>query len=66
MTAARPSAALLVTGQELLLGLVADANTRFLAHELDALGIDLRRVSIVGDAHEEIVTGCGSSSATIS
>lgn len=57
MTAARPSAALLVTGQELLLGLVADANTRFLAHELDALGIDLRRVSIVGDAHEEIVAG---------
>ena len=49
MTAGRPSAALLITGQELLLGLVADANTRFLAHELDALGIELRRVSIVGD-----------------
>ena len=49
VTASRPSAALLVTGQELLLGLVADANTRFLAHELDALGIELRRVSIVGD-----------------
>jgi nicotinamide-nucleotide amidase len=57
VTAARPTAALLVTGQELLLGLVADANTRFLAHELDALGIELRRVSVVGDAHEEIVTG---------
>ena len=42
MTSGRPSAALLVTGQELLLGLVADANTRFLAHELDALGIELR------------------------
>jgi nicotinamide-nucleotide amidase len=57
VTAARPSAALLITGQELLLGLVADANTRFLAHELDAIGIELRRVSIVGDAHEEIVSG---------
>jgi competence/damage-inducible protein CinA-like protein len=57
VTAARPSAALLVTGQELLLGLVADANTRFLAHELDALGFDLRRVSIVGDGHEEIAAG---------
>ena len=36
VTAGRPAAALLVTGQELLLGLVADANTRFLARELDA------------------------------
>jgi nicotinamide-nucleotide amidase len=57
VTSRRPSAALLVTGQELLLGLVADANTRFLAHELDALGIELRRVSVVGDAREEIVAG---------
>jgi nicotinamide-nucleotide amidase len=57
VTSARPSAALLVTGQELLLGLVSDANTRFLAHELDALGIELRRVSIVGDAREEIAAG---------
>ena len=57
MTAGRPTAALLVTGQELLLGLVADANTRFLAHELDALGIELRRVAIVGDGREEIAAG---------
>jgi nicotinamide-nucleotide amidase len=46
-----------VTGQELLLGLIADGNTRFLAHELDALGIELRRVSIVGDGEDEIVAG---------
>ena len=52
MTSGRPTAALLVTGQELLLGLVADANTRFLAHELDALGLELRRVSTVGDGHD--------------
>ena len=57
MTPGRPTAALLVTGQELLLGLVADANTRFLAHELDELGIELRRVSIVGDARDEIAAG---------
>jgi nicotinamide-nucleotide amidase len=57
VTPPRPTAALLVTGQELLLGLIADGNTRFLAHELDALGIELRRVSIVGDAEEEIVAG---------
>ena len=57
MTLSRPTAALLVTGQELLLGLIADGNTRFLAHELDALGIELRRVSIVGDGLGEIVAG---------
>ena len=57
MTAGRPAAAVLVTGQELLLGLVADANTRFLARELDRLGIELRRVSIVGDAQGEIAAG---------
>ena len=57
MTPGRPTAALLVTGQELLLGLVADANTRFLAHELDELGIELQRVSIVGDGHDEIAQG---------
>jgi nicotinamide-nucleotide amidase len=57
VTSGRPSAALLVTGQELLLGLVADANTQFLAHELDALGIELRRVSVVGDGRDEIVAG---------
>jgi nicotinamide-nucleotide amidase len=57
VTAGRPVAALLVTGQEILLGLVADANTRFLAHELDALGIELLRVSVVGDGHDEIVAG---------
>ena len=57
MTTARPAAAVLVTGQELLLGLVADANTRFLARELDRLGIELRRVSIVGDGHDEIAAG---------
>ncbi|HET6171429.1 MAG TPA: competence/damage-inducible protein A [Gaiellales bacterium] len=57
MTARRPAAALLITGQELLLGLVADANTRFLAHELDGLGIELRRVSVVGDGRDEIATG---------
>jgi nicotinamide-nucleotide amidase len=57
VTTGRPAAALLVTGQELLLGLVADANTRFLARELDRLGIELRGVSVVGDGRDEIVRG---------
>ena len=40
----QPTAAVLITGSELLLGLIADRNTEFLARELDALGLDLRRV----------------------
>jgi nicotinamide-nucleotide amidase len=54
---ARPSAALLVTGSELLLGLVADRNTSFLAQALDRLGLDLRRALVVGDGEEDIAEG---------
>jgi nicotinamide-nucleotide amidase len=53
----RPSAAILITGSELLLGLVADRNTSFLARTLDRLGVDLQRVLLVGDAEHEIVDG---------
>ena len=51
---AQPTAAVLVTGSELLLGLTADRNSGYLARELDALGIELRRVLTVGDGLEEI------------
>ena len=44
----RPTAAILITGSELLLGLVADRNTSFLAQTLDRLGLDLQRVLLVG------------------
>jgi competence/damage-inducible protein CinA-like protein len=54
---ARPTAAILITGSELLLGLVADRNTSFLARTLDHLGIDLQRVLLVGDREDEIVDG---------
>jgi nicotinamide-nucleotide amidase len=54
---ARPTAAILITGSELLLGLVADRNTVFLARALDRLGIDLQRVLVVGDSENEIVDG---------
>jgi nicotinamide-nucleotide amidase len=56
-TSARPTAALLITGSELLLGLVADRNTSFLAQTLDRLGLDLQRVLLVGDGEDEIVAG---------
>jgi nicotinamide-nucleotide amidase len=53
----RPTAAILITGSELLLGLVADRNTSFLARALDRLGVDLQRVLLVGDSEDEIVGG---------
>jgi nicotinamide-nucleotide amidase len=53
----RPTAALLITGSELLLGLVADRNTSFLAQTLDRLGLDLQRVLVVGDGEDEMVEG---------
>ena len=52
-----PSAGLLLTGSELLLGLIADEHTRYLARELDRLGVGLRRVVLVGDEREEIAGG---------
>src|SRR5207302_469152 len=55
--AGRPSAGLLITGSELLLGLVADRNTSFLAQALDRLGVDLERVLVVGDGEDAIVEG---------
>jgi nicotinamide-nucleotide amidase len=56
-TSPRPTAALLITGSELLLGLVADRNTSFLAQTLDRLGLDLQRVLVVGDGEDEIAEG---------
>jgi molybdopterin-biosynthesis enzyme MoeA-like protein len=56
-TSPRPTAAILITGSELLLGLVADRNTSFLAQTLDRLGLDLRRVLLVGDGEDEIADG---------
>ena len=54
-----PTAGLLLTGSELLLGLIADEHTRYLARELERLGVGLRRVILVGDEHDEIARGLG-------
>ena len=52
-----PAAGLLLTGSELLLGLISDAHTRFLARELDRIGVPLRRVLLVGDERSELADG---------
>jgi nicotinamide-nucleotide amidase len=44
-----PTAEIIAIGTELLLGVTQDTNTSYLAQELNRLGIDLFRTSIVGD-----------------
>ncbi len=50
-----PSAAMLVIGDEILSGRTQDTNTRYLAGELTARGIDLKEVRVVPDDHAAIV-----------
>jgi len=51
----RRTAAVLVVGNEILAGFTQDTNSHWLAQRLRDLGIDLRRVSVVGDAVGDIV-----------
>ncbi|MBM3151653.1 MAG: competence/damage-inducible protein A, partial [Chloroflexi bacterium] len=44
-----PSAEIIAIGTELLLGEISDTNTRFIARALRSLGLDLFRVTTVGD-----------------
>ena len=55
-TAAMPTAAMLVIGDEILSGRTRDANMHHLAAELTRIGIDLREVRIIGDERQEIIT----------
>jgi molybdenum cofactor synthesis domain-containing protein len=54
MSAANPTAAILLIGNEILSGKVEDENARFLTKELRALGVALRRIEVVPDVTEEI------------
>ena len=51
----RPQAAVLLTGSELLRGVIHDRNAPFLAAELERMGFEVRRTLIVGDAYEDVV-----------
>ena len=46
---ARPTAAILVTGDEVLLGRTREANARYLAADLDARGVNVAEIRIVPD-----------------
>ena len=50
-----PSAEIIAIGTELLLGETTDTNTRFIAHALRGLGVDLFRATTVGDNADRIV-----------
>lgn len=54
------SVSILATGSELLDGRVVDTNSNFVASELTALGLKLRRVTAVDDDLGEIVAGLSS------
>src|SRR5207244_643878 len=49
-----PRAAVVVTGSELVHGVLADANAPFLARELLRLGLELQRIVVVGDRPEQL------------
>ena len=52
----QPTAAIILIGNELLSGKVADTNATYLIGRLRELGVRLRRVSIVADASQDIQT----------
>jgi competence/damage-inducible protein CinA-like protein len=49
-----PTVEFLVTGDEVMRGLIADTNTQITASRLYPLGVSLRRTSVVGDRGEDI------------
>ena len=49
-----PSAEIITIGTEILLGEIVDTNTRYIAHLLRGLGVDLYRTSTIGDNVERI------------
>jgi nicotinamide-nucleotide amidase len=50
----RPTAAILLTGSELLRGVISDRNASFLAERFEQLGLEPRRTLVVGDPIADI------------
>ncbi|HVI37798.1 MAG TPA: competence/damage-inducible protein A, partial [Gaiellales bacterium] len=53
----RPTAAILLTGSELLRGVISDRNAAYLAERLEALGFSMHRTLMVGDPLADIEGG---------
>lgn len=58
-----PTAGILLIGEELLSGKVVDENARFLVKELRQLGVLTRRIEVVPDEPDEIISAVRSMSA---
>ena len=58
-----PSAEIITIGTEILLGEIVDTNTRYIAHTLRGLGVDLYRTSTIGDNVERIAEAIRNSMA---
>jgi nicotinamide-nucleotide amidase len=52
--AGRPRAAVVLTGSELVTGVISDANGRWLAHELTRLGFEVAHLLMVGDRPDDL------------
>jgi nicotinamide-nucleotide amidase len=50
----RPRAAVVLTGSELVTGVIADANGSWLAHELTARGFEVAHLIVVGDRPDDL------------
>lgn len=50
----RPRAAVVLTGSELVTGVIADANGPWLAHELTRLGLEVAHLLVVGDRPDDL------------
>lgn len=59
------TAALVVVGNEILSGKVADSNSTFLAQQLRALGVSLRRIVVVPDEVDVIAEAVGALAPTV-
>lgn len=57
--ASRPRAAVVLTGSELVTGVITDANGPWLSHELTELGFEVAHLLLVGDRRDDLVAALG-------
>ena len=54
-TSARPRAGILITGTEVLTGIISDRNGPWLSERLLEIGVDAEMIEIVGDRPEDLL-----------
>ena len=55
MSAATPRAGILITGTEVLTGIIADRNGPWLSERLRELGVDVAMIQVVGDRQDDLL-----------